>query len=87
MMRESCALNSVESSMKLTKLYKDPGSGNGGCPTVYLAENGELVVQGNILDADTTAQLENVLPGESAVRISADIVLGAIERYRHQQGQ
>lgn len=73
--------------MKLTKLYKDPGSGNGGCPTVYVAESGELVVQGHILDEDTFGELENVLPGESAVRIDPKIVLGAIERYMAQQGQ
>jgi hypothetical protein len=73
--------------MNLTKLYKDPGSGNGGCPTVYLAENGELVVQGNELDPHTESQLENVLPGERGVRISIEIVIGAIERYKRQQGQ
>ncbi|HZG02543.1 MAG TPA: hypothetical protein VE546_03005 [Streptomyces sp.] len=67
--------------MKLTRLFKDQGSGGTGCPTVYLAENGDFVIQGNILDSDTTAELENVLPGESAVRISVDVVLGAVERY------
>lgn len=72
--------------MKLTKLYKDPGSGNGGCQTVYLGENGDVVIQGDELDAETFAQLENVLPGENAVRIRLDIILGAIERYK-QQGQ
>lgn len=73
--------------MKLVKLYKDPGSGNAGCPTVYLAENGDLVVQGDLLDADTSANLENVLPGEGAVCISPEIVLGAIQRYQAQQEQ
>ncbi|ROO51252.1 hypothetical protein EDC02_6124 [Micromonospora sp. Llam0] len=72
--------------MKLTRLYKDPGSGGNGCPTVYLAESGELVIQGHLLDGDTLGELENVLPGEGAVRISADVVLGAIERYR-ESGQ
>lgn len=65
--------------MKLTMLYKDQGSGGGGCPSVYIAEDGSFVVQGHILDSDTEANLQNVLPGESAVKISADIVLGAIE--------
>lgn len=68
--------------MKLTKLFKDQGSGGTGCPTVYLAESGEFVIQGQVLDGATTAELENVLPGESAVRISADVVLGAVERYK-----
>ncbi len=85
MMQESCATISAENRMKLTKLYKDPGSGNGGCPTVYLGENGDLVVQGHVLDDDTFGNLQNVLPGESAVRIRADIVIGAIERYQRQQ--
>jgi hypothetical protein len=72
--------------MKLTKLYKDQNSGGNGCPTVYLADNGELVVQGHGVDTATFAELENVLPGEQAVRISADVVLGAVERYRGQTG-
>lgn len=68
--------------MKLTRLYKDPGSGGNGCPTVYLGEDGDLVVQGWSLDGDTAAELENVLPGEGAVRIAPEVVLAAIERYR-----
>ncbi len=68
--------------MKLTKLYKDPESGRTGCPTVYVADSGELVVQGYEIDSDTHAQLENILPGETAVRISPEILQGAIERYR-----
>jgi hypothetical protein len=72
--------------MKLTKLYKDQNSGGNGCPTVYLADNGELVVQGPGVDTATFAELDTVLPGEQAVRISADVVLGAVERYRGQTG-
>lgn len=67
--------------MKLTMLYKDQSSGGRGCPSVYLAENGDLVVQGALLDEATTAELEDVLDGEGAVRISADIVAGAMRRY------
>ncbi|MGW5970143.1 hypothetical protein [Streptomyces sp. NPDC055186] len=73
--------------MKLTKLYKDQGSGGNGCPTVYLAETGELVVQGHAVDSATFAELENVLPGEGAVRISADVVAGAMERYHSQHSE
>lgn len=72
--------------MKLTRLHKDDNSGGNGCPTVYLGESGELVVQGQLVDADTFGELENVLPGETAVRIAPEVVLGAIERYRAQQG-
>jgi hypothetical protein len=70
--------------MKLTKLFKDQNSGGNGCPTVYLGDTGELVVQGYQVDAGTYSELENVLPGEQAVRISADVILGAVERYREQ---
>jgi len=67
--------------MKLTMLYKDQGSGGTGCPSIYLDEQGDFVVQGHILDPATEANLANVLPGESAVRISKDIMLGALKAY------
>jgi hypothetical protein len=70
--------------MRLTRLAKDPDSGNFGCPSVYLAENGDLVIQGDVLDADTTANLENLLPNETGVRIKASIVTDALSRL-HQQ--
>lgn len=71
--------------MKLTRLYKDPGSGGNGCPTVYLSDTGEFVIQGHLVDESTAGELENVLPGEGAVRISAEVILGAIERYQAAQ--
>ncbi|AKJ10422.1 hypothetical protein ABB07_10440 [Streptomyces incarnatus] len=75
--------------MKLTKLYKDQGSGGNGCPTVYLGESGELVVQGYTVDSVTFGELENVLPGEGAVRIAPEIVAGAMEQYysQHSEGR
>jgi hypothetical protein len=73
--------------MKLQKLFKDQNSGGNGCPTVYLGESGEFVVQGLQIDQETFGELENVLPGEGAVRISPEIILGAVERYRAQSGQ
>lgn len=79
--------DSAENRMKLTKLHKDPGSGNGGCETVYLGENGYLGIQGKTLDAETRAQLADVLPGEDAVLIRLDIVEAAIAAYRNQQGK
>ncbi|MBM7772482.1 hypothetical protein JOD54_002686 [Actinokineospora baliensis] len=68
--------------MKLVMLNKDQNSGGNGCPSVYLAESGDFVVQGIELDDETHAELANVLPGENAVRISADVLLGAVDRYR-----
>lgn len=67
--------------MKLTMLHKDPASDTGSCPSIYVAENGDFVVQGYCLDADTQANLCDVLPGESAVRISAEILLDAVKMY------
>ncbi|MGW7529993.1 hypothetical protein [Streptomyces sp. NPDC054783] len=72
--------------MELIMLYKDTASGGGGCPSVYLAESGEFVVQGPKVDASTHANLANVLPGEDAVRISVDVVLGAVAEYQARQG-
>jgi len=66
--------------VKLVMLYKDDKTSgeDGGCPSVYLGESGELVIQGLQVDADTFAQLRNVLPGETAVRIRAEVVRQAL---------
>jgi hypothetical protein len=66
--------------MELTLLAKDLESGKAGCKSVYLAENGKLVIQGNVLDQATKANLLNVLPGEGAVEIDVDIVRAALAR-------
>ncbi|MFC5183826.1 hypothetical protein [Actinomadura harenae] len=72
--------------MKLVLLSKDKGSGGNGCPSVYLAESGELVVQGGEVDTATHAELANVLPGETAVRIAPEVLLEAVERLRAMGG-
>ncbi len=72
--------------MQLTMLCKDDASGGSGCPSVYVADSGEFVVQGLELDGDTRSNLANVLPGETAVRISADVVIGAVEAYHRRNG-
>jgi hypothetical protein len=64
--------------MKLKLLAKDTDSGKAGCPSVYLAEDGSLVVQGHLLDSATEDNLLNVLPGEGAVRIDPNIVRAAL---------
>ncbi|CAM4078545.1 hypothetical protein GCM10009799_02830 [Nocardiopsis rhodophaea] len=73
--------------MRLTLLFKDDKSGVQGCPSVYLSDSGELVVQGQQLDGPDMSELQNLLPNEAAVRISPDIVLRAIERYRQGGAQ
>ncbi len=73
--------------MKLRKLAKEGTSGKSGCPTIYLADNGEAVVQGQLVDDDTMANLENLLPGETAVRIAADVVEAAAAKLLAERGQ
>jgi hypothetical protein len=64
--------------MKITLLAKDEESGKAGCPSVYLAKDGSLVVQGNLLDPATNANLLNVLPGARAVSIKPEVVRAAL---------
>jgi hypothetical protein len=66
--------------MRLTLLAKDLESGKAGCKSVYLAENGKLVIQGDLLDEATKANLLNLLAGEGAVEIDVDIVRAALVR-------
>ncbi len=66
--------------MKPIMLAKDAGSGDDGCPSVYI-EDGEFVVQGPEVSAAGLADLANVLPGETAVRISIDVVREALARH------
>jgi hypothetical protein len=67
--------------MRIEKLAKDPRSNPDGCQAVYLAEDGRFGVQGDLVDADTHANLENLLPGEGAVLIKPEIVIEAVRRY------
>jgi hypothetical protein len=58
-------------------LAKDAGSGDDGCPSVWL-DNGQFTILGP--EADLLA-LKNVLPGETACRISIDVVRRALAAY------
>jgi hypothetical protein len=69
-----------EAGMKLEILYKDPTSGN-GCPTVYLTETGDFVVQGPEVDAAIRQEMVSVVPGETAVRLPPEVILSAALRY------
>lgn len=68
--------------MKVEMLAKDVTSGNGGCQSVYLREDGRAVVQAPEVDADTLSHLVNVLPGERAVHIDPDVILRAADLIR-----
>ena len=58
-------------------LAKDNTCGDDGCPSVWL-DNGQLTILGP--EADLLA-LKNVLPGETACRISIDVVRRALAAY------
>ncbi|GAA3755051.1 hypothetical protein [Salinactinospora qingdaonensis] len=50
-------------------------SQNGGCPTLYETDNGDIVVQGyRLTDAEAVAQLSNVLPGEEFVVVPRELL-------------
>jgi hypothetical protein len=69
--------------MKLRQLAKDGNSNTGKCPAVYVADDDPavMVVQGKCLDPHTTAELNDVLADETAVRIPAETMVRAIEKY------
>lgn len=59
--------------MNITFLWKDAGSGGGGCPALYEAPGG-YVVQGVKLDDDTRGQLRQLADGEDAVFVPANVL-------------
>ena len=73
--------------MKLRKLAKDPNSNQGACPAVYIAKEDPtvMVVQGKLLDAETTGELDDVLVDETAVRVPTETMLRAVEQYLAEQ--
>jgi hypothetical protein len=58
-------------------LAKDGTCGDDGCPAVYI-EDGQFVIQGPAADVGA---LQNVRPGETASRISIDVVRQALAAY------
>lgn len=66
--------------MALKIIYQKPDSGQ-GCPTVYLSDSGELVIQGPEVDEATRNELVSVVPGETAVRLEPEVLLSAMLRY------
>lgn len=64
--------------MNLFLLTKWIVSGSSGCPSVYETDDPEtLVIQGNVLDAETRSNLAQVLDGEDAVAIPTETILRA----------
>lgn len=65
--------------MRLQMLAKDAQSGEKNCPSVNDDLDGdEFVLVGPTVD---TSKVENVLPGEGAVRIKRGVVIEAVQRY------
>jgi hypothetical protein len=73
--------------MRLRGLAKDGESGMNGCPTVYVpeADAGTLVIQADQVDETTLAGLENLLTGETAVRIKRAVVEEALRKLREEE--
>lgn len=59
--------------MKIEFMWKDAGSGAGGCPALYDAPGG-YVVQGVKLDAETRARLRQLADTEDAVFVPANVI-------------
>lgn len=59
--------------MKIEFLWKDLGSGGGGCPALYKTDGG-YVVQGKTLDAETRAQLRQLADDEDAIFVPANVL-------------
>ncbi|GAB1639598.1 hypothetical protein [Krasilnikovia sp. MM14-A1259] len=60
--------------MTLEFLFKDHGSGGGGCPAAYRTDRDTFVIQGWQLTERETAQLRQLAPDEAGVEIPANIV-------------
>jgi hypothetical protein len=59
--------------MEITFMWKDEGSGGGGCPALYEAPGG-YVVQGKTLDPETRARLRQLAGDEDAVFVPANVL-------------
>lgn len=57
----------------LTFMWKDRGSGGGGCPALYKTDGG-YVVQGIKLDDDTRAALRQLADDEDGVFVPANVL-------------
>jgi hypothetical protein len=75
--------------MKITRLAKDGESGEHGCPAVYVANDDRavMVVQGKVLDPETTGNLVDHAADETAVRIPAETLVRAVGAYLAEQGR
>ncbi|MEW1838512.1 hypothetical protein AB0392_11210 [Nonomuraea angiospora] len=59
--------------MKIKFMWKTKDSGGGNCPALYEAPSG-YVTQGEKIDDETRAQLQDLAPHEDAVYVPADVI-------------
>lgn len=64
--------------MDLKFIRKTNASTGGNCPAIYEAANGNYVIQGWRIDADTRAHLRNLADSEDAVEIPRDVIAGIV---------
>lgn len=76
-MRNQRKVGTMKIKPELIKfLWKDLGSGGGGCPALYdvrKVHNG-YIVQGKALDAETKATLRQLADDEDAVFVPANVL-------------
>jgi hypothetical protein len=73
--------------MALRKLAKDPSSGMNGCHTVYVLDTDptRLVIQADLADDETIAEMENLLQGEGGLVIKREVVEEALRILREEE--
>jgi hypothetical protein len=71
------ALNKRRSHEEIAEGPGIPPSGESARPPVFLDSDGYAVVQGPEVDSETRSSLVNLLPGETGVRISTEILTAA----------
>jgi len=59
--------------MEIQFMWKDNGSGGGGCPAIYSTPGG-YVVQGKTLDDETRAQLRDLASDEDAIFVPQNVL-------------
>ncbi len=82
--------------MRLTKLCKDSGSGDGGCPAAYLTDEAPttyhgpstrgVAIQGNTVDQNVTAQADDLAEGEIVNWVPDNVILRAAPRILVRRG-
>jgi hypothetical protein len=72
--------------VRLKMLAKDENSGRTGCPSVYIDENGWAVIQGPEAEPAAIPTLAALLPGETRIRISSEVLAAAAEALKTRRG-